>query len=409
MDSDSDTLSAGDSDDGYVDGIRVQADGSDPDHEDDDDDDDKASDTFDTNKSMNEIQEHKSMGHLTHLQEIKAQRKISSTPLHDYKNPSRILDPECVRGMVFVDKTKELSSSSSSDLKHKHNSQCSSGYVPGSRTHSSTDSSVTDSPSTSPRRVKLEVFSEEEEDNVFAGDGKDEAADNVNGSDHDRTEEKDNDTEQSRKISNGQKQRRNGATSNPYMNGVRPGGNKFSSSSPVDLHVENAFGERVTTPERAEAKQSLINITSRDNFSRMDSADPRCRSWTNSLEGDQDQTSQKVFEELATISDEESTTPDISNSNNLQKTRKFGKEEMSGAQNVSSGSNKSKFLDSDSSSDQEGKDNDVFDHNTRMSEFNVIKLRPRTFTDTSTDDDEIRLKVTNRIKRMKKSGGESTA
>ena len=123
MDSDSDTLSAGDSDDGYMDGIRVQADGSDPDHEDDDDDDDKASDTFDTNKSMNEIQEHKSMGHLTHLQKIKAQRKISSTPLHDYKNPSRILDPECVRGMVFVDKTKELSSSSSSDL--KHNSQLS--------------------------------------------------------------------------------------------------------------------------------------------------------------------------------------------------------------------------------------------------------------------------------------------
>ena len=214
--------------------------------------------------------------------------------------------------------------------------------------------------------------------------------------------------EQSRKISNGQKQRRNGATSNPYMNGVRPGGNKFSSSSPVDLHMENVFGERVTTPEREEAKKSLINITSRDNFSRMDSADPMCRSWTNSLEGEQDQTTQKVIEELATISDEESTTPDISNSNNLQKTRTFRKEEMSGAQNVSSGFNKSKFLDSDSSSDQE-KDDDVFDHNTRMSEFNVIKLRPRTFTDTSTDDDEIRLKVTNRIKRMKKSGGESTA
>ena len=405
MDSDSDTLSAGDSDDGYMDGIRVQADGSDPDHEDDDDDDDdKASDTFDTTKSVNEIQGHKSMSHLTHLQKIKAQRKISSTPLHDYKNPSRILDPECVRGMVFVDKTKELSSSSSSDLKHNSNSQGSSGYVPGSRTHSSTDRS---SPVNSPRRVKLEVFSEEEEDNVFAGDEKDEAANNVNGSDHDRTEEKENISEQSRKISNGQKQRHNGATSNPYMNGVRPG-NKFSSSSTVDLHIENVFGERVTTPEREEAKQSLINITSRDNFSRMDSTDQRCRSWTNSLEGDQDQTSQKVIEELATISDKESTTPDISNSNNLQKTRKFGKEEMSGAQNVSSGFSKSKFLDSDSSSDQE-KDDDVFDHNTRMSEFNVIKLRPRTFTDTSTDDDEIRLKVTNRIKRMKKSGGESTA
>ena len=406
MDSDSDTLSAGDSDDGYMDGIRVQADGSDPDHEDDDDDDDdKASDTFDATKSVNEIQGNKSMGHLTHLQKIKAQRKISSTPLHDYKNPSRILDPECVRGMVPVDKTKELSSSSSSDLKHNSNFQGSSGYVPGSRTHSSTDSS---SPVNSPRRVKLEVFSEEEEDNVFAGDEKDEAANNVNGSDHDRTEEKENISEQSCKISNGQKQRRNGATSNPYMNGVRPG-NKFSSSSPVDIHIENVSGEGVTTPEREEAKQSLINITSRDNFSRMDSADPRCRSRTNSLEGDQDQTAQKVIEELAAISDEESTTPDISNSSNLQKTRKFGKEEMSGAQNVSSGFNKSKFLDSDSSSDQEEKDNDVFDHNTRISQFNVIKLRPRTFTDTSTDDDEIRLKVTNRIKRMKKSGGESTA
>ena len=402
MDSDSDTLSAGDSDDGYMDGIRVQADGSDSDHEEEDD---KASDTFDTNKSMNEIQDHKSAGHLTHLQKIKSQRKISSTPLHDYKNPSRILDPECVRGMVSVDKTKELSSSSSSDLKDNNTSQGSSGDAPGSRTHS-TDSSVTDSPSVSPRRVKLEVFNEEEENDVFAGDEKDEAENNVNGSDNDRTEERGNITVQSRKISNGQKQRRNGATSNSYMNGVRPG-NKFSSSSPVDLHMENAFGERVTTPEKEEAKKSLINITSRDNFSRMDS-DPNCRSWTDSLERDQHQTNQEIIEELTAISDEESKTPDTDHVSNLQKTRRFGKEEMSGAQIVPSGLSKSKFLDSDSSSDQE-RDDDAFDHSTCMGEFNVIKLRPRTFTDTSTDDDEIRLNVRNRIKKMKKSGGESTA
>ena len=35
---------------------------------------------------------------LTHAQKIKLKRKISSTPLHDYKNPHRILHPEFIRG-----------------------------------------------------------------------------------------------------------------------------------------------------------------------------------------------------------------------------------------------------------------------------------------------------------------------
>ncbi len=40
---------------------------------------------------------------LTHLQKIKAQRKISSTPLHDYLNPKRVLHPNVIRGIIPED------------------------------------------------------------------------------------------------------------------------------------------------------------------------------------------------------------------------------------------------------------------------------------------------------------------
>ena len=401
MDSDSDTLSAGDSDDGYMDGIRVQGDGSD--HDDEADDNDEAFDTFDTNKPMNENPGHKTMDHLTHLQKIKAQRKISSTPLHDYKNPSRILDPECIRGVIPPDKTKEPSSPSSSDLNHNNNSQCTNGFVPGSSTQNSTESTFSDCSNKSPSKVKPEVFNEEEENNVLVVD---DAVNNVNGNNEDATEEG-YITEQKRKISNDQKQRKNGAASNPfYMNGVRPG-EKSCSSSAVDLHTENVLGERVTTPEREGAKQSLITISSWDHFTRIDS-DPTCRSWSYSSEQDQLHTSQNEINDLAAISNEERRTPDVvDKQNNFQSTRRFEKEEMSSGQ-ILSVSHSSNSLDSDSSFDQDRQidDNDVFDDNKT---FKVITLRPRTFTDTSTDDDETSRKVMGRIKRMKKSGGESTA
>ena len=395
MESDSDTLSAGDSDDGYMDGIKI--------HENESEDEER--DTFNTDKTSMKSAEEKETDRLTHVQKIKAQRKLSSTPLHDYKNPSRILDPQFFRGVVPLDQTQDASFTLTPDLNHNDKNA---HTIDTTGSYSDTGSN---SPTKSPSNVRFSIVEEEYSDVFISLNNKTKEHEDL---EKDRTNnvgkdnvEKDNNKLQSPVFptgSNIEKQRKNACALNPYVN--RMNSQEYSNILHLDVQRDNAVGETVVSTGREEAKQSLIKLTNQSPTSI--SPDSTCRSWSNSSEDN----NQSIFIEsngntnVPQFTIQESrvahqTTVSNTHRNNSSDddNRKSGKDFLTATKRLNDQS-------SASSSDIDTYERNDVDYREG---YNVIKLRPRTFTDTSTDDDEVRQNVKDRVKRMRKPIGESDA
>ena len=383
MDSDSDTLSAADSDvNDYMDGVRIRSEDS--------ENEDEALDTLNTCGTTVKNADVKKKDRLTHMQKIKAQRRISSTPLHDYMNPSRILDPEHIRGKLPSDNTLDAIGKSSSPVLSHHNTNESiheTGNTP------SVSSDASDILNKSPSRVRFGGV-KDEDTNVFFDlstvkekeEEEDDSGDQIN-----KTFNNVENMESPTKYI-GQKQRKCALVGNPYMNSIHSQGeiNVFQ----LDVQHDNAVGETIESRGIEEAKQSLRRLALQDKGPRIIS-DSSCRNWSNSSEEDKKNAG---VEGTSTLDENTEANIQIPGNRSNPEHNKLGKDLLSVHKWPVD-------LDSTScsSSDPETEHTDQ-DHREG---YKVIQFRPRTFTDTSTEDEEIRQNVKKRIDGMNKSGRES--